>query len=332
MRTTALLGLAATASLTSAHTIFVQLESGGTMYPVSHGIRTPSYDGPIQDVSSDSLACNGPPNPTTPSDKIIDVQAGSTVTAVWRHTLTSGSDDVMDASHKGPTLAYLKKVDSATAAAGPGNGWFKIQQDGLNGGVWGTSKVIENGGLHSIKIPDCLADGQYLLRAEMIALHAAGSSGGAQLYMECAQINIKGGKATASPQTYSIPGIYKANDPGLLVNIYSMGSSSYVIPGTPSLTFTTQSPIVLTPSPAAPAAATPEPATLRPLPRKPPRPPSSRPPRRQLLQPRRVPGRGGGCSPVAQWGQCGGKDFKGCTACSGSYKCVVSNEYYSQCQ
>lgn len=27
--------------------------------------------------------------------------------------------------------------------------------------------------------------------------------------MECAQINIKGGKASASPQTYSIPGIYK---------------------------------------------------------------------------------------------------------------------------
>ena len=60
---------------------------------------------------------------------------------------------------------------------------FKIQQDGLNGGVWGTSKVIENGGLHSIKIPDCIADGQYLLRAEMIALHGAGSSGGAQLYV-----------------------------------------------------------------------------------------------------------------------------------------------------
>ena len=124
MRTNALLGLAASAaSLASAHTIFVQLESGGTRHPVSYGVRTPSYDGPIQDVTSDSLACNGPPNPTTPSDKIIDVQAGSTVTAVWRHTLTSGADDVMDASHKGPTLAYLKKVDSATSAAGPGNGW-----------------------------------------------------------------------------------------------------------------------------------------------------------------------------------------------------------------
>lgn len=123
MRTADILGLAASASLASAHTIFVQLESGGTTYPVSHGVRTPSYDGPIQDVTSNSLACNGPPNPTMPTDKIIDVTAGSTVTAVWRHTLDSGPGDVMDASHKGPTLAYLKKVSSATSDSGVGNGW-----------------------------------------------------------------------------------------------------------------------------------------------------------------------------------------------------------------
>lgn len=61
---------------------------------------------------------------------------------------------------------------------------FKIQQDGYNGGDWGTSKVISNGGIHAITIPSCIAPGQYLLRAEMIALHAASSSGGAQLYME----------------------------------------------------------------------------------------------------------------------------------------------------
>lgn len=313
MRTNALLGLAASAaSLASAHTIFVQLESGGTRYPVSHGIRTPSYDGPIQDVTSDSVACNGPPNPTTPSDKIIDVQAGSTVTAVWRHTLTSGPEDVMDASHKGPTLAYLKKVDSATSAAGPGNGWFKIQHEGLNSGVWATSKVIDNGGLQSIKIPDCIADGQYLLRAEMIALHGAGSSGGAQLYMECAQINIKGGKATSSPQTYSIPGIYKASDPGLLINIYSMGSSSYVIPG--------PDPFTCGAGGNNPGSGNPAPTTIV---------TSTKAPAPTTTA---NPGQGGGCSPVSQWGQCGGKDFTGCKTCSGSFKCVVSNEYYSQCQ
>lgn len=200
--------LIAAAGLASAHTIFVSLEADGVNNGVSYGIRTPTYDGPQTDVLSDSLACNGPPNPTTPSDKIIQVTAGSTVTAIWRHTLDSGPEDVMDSSHKGPTLAYLKKVDNALTDSGVGDGWFKIQESGYEGGVWATDNVINNEGRHEIQIPDCIEPGQYLLRAEMIALHAASSYPGAQLYMECAQIEIVGSDGSASPQTYSIPGIY----------------------------------------------------------------------------------------------------------------------------
>ena len=142
------LALLVAASAASAHTIFVQLDAGGKTYPVSHAIRTPTYDGPITNVASNDLACNGGPNPTTPSKEIITVQAGTTVKAVWRHTLTSGPSNVMDASHKGPTLAYLKKTSNALADSGVGNGWFKIQEDGLKNGQWGTSTVITNGGLH----------------------------------------------------------------------------------------------------------------------------------------------------------------------------------------
>lgn len=116
--------LLAGAALTAAHTIFVQLQADGTTHAVSDGVRTVSYDGPIQDVTSNSLACNGAPNDTPLStNTILNVTAGSTVQAVWRHTLTSGSNDVMDASHKGPTLAYLKKVDNALTDTGVGGGW-----------------------------------------------------------------------------------------------------------------------------------------------------------------------------------------------------------------
>ena len=45
---------------------------------------------PQQNVNSANLACNGPPNPTMPTDKVIPVEAGSNVTAVWRHTLECG--------------------------------------------------------------------------------------------------------------------------------------------------------------------------------------------------------------------------------------------------
>lgn len=123
MRSHSLLAVAANVASITAHTIFVQLESGGTTYGVSYGIRDPSYDGPITDVTTNDLACNGGPNPTTASPYVIGVTAGSTVTAIWRHTLTSGADDVMDASHLGPTLAYLKKVDNATTDSGIGGGW-----------------------------------------------------------------------------------------------------------------------------------------------------------------------------------------------------------------
>lgn len=64
----------AAAGLAQAHTIFVSLEVGGVNNGVSNGVRTPSYDGPITDVSSNSIACNGDPNPTMSTDKIIDVR------------------------------------------------------------------------------------------------------------------------------------------------------------------------------------------------------------------------------------------------------------------
>ena len=50
---------------------------------------------PITDVTSNDIACNGGPNPTTPSSAIINVAAGSTAQLTWRHTLTSDSSDVV---------------------------------------------------------------------------------------------------------------------------------------------------------------------------------------------------------------------------------------------
>lgn len=48
--------------------------------------------------------------------------------------------------------------------------------------------MIANGGWHYFDMPSCIAPGQYLMRVELLALHSASSPGGAQFYMECAQI------------------------------------------------------------------------------------------------------------------------------------------------
>jgi hypothetical protein len=50
---------------------------------------------------------------------------------------------------------------------------------------WGTRDLNNCCGRMNVKIPSDIAAGDYLLRAEVIALHVAGSTGGAQLYMSC---------------------------------------------------------------------------------------------------------------------------------------------------
>ena len=80
-----------------------------------------------------------------------------------------------------------------------------------------------------VPIPKDLAPGDYLLRAEAIALHAAGSEGGAQFYMTCYQISVSG-DGTATAETVSIPGAYKAADAGIEINIYQ-AMTEYVAPG-----------------------------------------------------------------------------------------------------
>ncbi|KAI9709719.1 MAG: hypothetical protein M1820_003121 [Bogoriella megaspora] len=174
---------------------------------------------------------NGGPNPTTPSSAKITVSAGSTARLTWRHTLTSGADDVIDASHKGPVMAYMKKVSNAVTDVGYGSGWFKIAEDGFDGANWGVDNLIADAGVQTITIPSCIAPGDYLLRGELIALHGAGSQGGAQFYMECAQITVTGGSSAKTPATVSLPGAYKATDPGILLSIYYPPVTKYTAPG-----------------------------------------------------------------------------------------------------
>jgi len=224
-----LLALVALAASVSAHTIFQELYINGASNGLGYGLRLPTYDGPITDVTSNDLTCNGGPNPLTMiSTAVIPVTAGSQVTLRWGQYLEEGSPAV-DPSHKGPIMAYMNKVANASNAGSPASGWFKIYQDGLTSGTWAVDKLISNSGKVTITIPSCIPNGDYLLRGELIALHAAESYPGAQLYMECAQIRVTGG-GSKTPSTVNIPGAYKGSDPGITYNLYS-GQTTYTIPG-----------------------------------------------------------------------------------------------------
>ncbi|KAF7981800.1 hypothetical protein HWV62_31901 [Athelia sp. TMB] len=190
-------------------------------------------------MSTPDLICNGGINPyVTPlSQTIITVPAGSQFTAEWHHTLAgadpSDSQDPIDPSHKGPVITYLAKVPSALQTTVTGLQWFKIWEDGLIAAnqTWGVDRLIANKGKVTFTIPSCIAPGNYFLRHEIIALHAASTYPGAQFYMECAQINITGGGSKV-PATVSFPGAYHSTDPGVTVDIYWPLLTNYTIPGT----------------------------------------------------------------------------------------------------
>ena len=203
-----------------------QLSVNGKSAGSLTGIRAPSNNNPVQDVSSNNMICG---QPGSTSKTVIDVAAGDKLGAYWQHLIggpqgPNDHDNPIAKSHKGPIMAYLAKVDNAATASASGLKWFKISEDGFDTGnrQWGVDRMMPTGWSY-FNMPKCIAPGQYLLRMEIIALHSAKTRGAAQFYQSCVQINVSG-SGTFSPgsQTVSFPGAYKADDPGILVNIYGL--------------------------------------------------------------------------------------------------------------
>ncbi|MBE3047961.1 glycoside hydrolase family 61 protein, partial [Candidatus Bathyarchaeota archaeon] len=82
-----------------------------------------------------------------------------------------------------------------------------------------------------VPIPACIAPGDYLLRAEHIAIHTAQAVGGAQFYVSCAQLAVTGGGSTEPAEKVGFPGAYSATDPGIQINVNYPIPTSYENPG-----------------------------------------------------------------------------------------------------
>jgi lytic cellulose monooxygenase (C1-hydroxylating) len=154
------------------------------------------------------------------------VSAGGTVTMEW---------NTWPSSHKGPVIDYLAPCNGACSTVDKTSlEFFKIDEQGLisdttSPGTWASDKLISNNNSWVITIPTGIASGPYVLRHEMIALHSAGSTGGAQNYPQCINIEVTGGGSDVPAGTLG-EALYKETDPGILVNIYTTGLS-YTIPG-----------------------------------------------------------------------------------------------------
>ena len=188
----------------------------------------------------------------TPGTTSITVAAGSTIDLQW---------NTWPSSHHGPVIDYLARcTGDCTKQDKSKLTFFKVDALGLTDdsappGLWGTDKLIANNNTWTMKIPSgtsppppfrskpskltshlCASglSGNFVLRHEIIALHSAGNSDGAQNYPNCLNLIITG-TGTERPCDNGAdcrlgPALYKETGAGILVNIY-VAISSYSMPG-----------------------------------------------------------------------------------------------------
>ncbi|KAG9667299.1 carbohydrate-binding module family 1 protein, partial [Aureobasidium melanogenum] len=344
--------LALAASSVNAHAIMQRIMVDGVDQGSLTGIRAPSSNNPVQDVSSSDILCGAS---SGTSSKLITIPAGASVAGGWAHLLggpqgSGDSDNPIASSHKGPTQVYLAKVDDAVSASATGLKWFKIASDAVtSSGVWGVDDMIKNTdsngfGWQKFTMPSCIAPGQYLMRVELLALHSATAEGGAQFYQSCAQIKVTGSGsfAPSTSNEMSLPGGYSATDPGILANIYDSSIyTSYKAPGpaviscgagnaAPATSAAAASSKPATSavsskvpvSTSAAAAVTSKPATTL----------STMVKTSEAAAPATSAASSGSSSgTAAHWGQCGGQGWTGPTTCISGTTCKVQNDWYSQC-
>ncbi|KAK3371810.1 glycosyl hydrolase family 61-domain-containing protein [Lasiosphaeria ovina] len=163
----------------------------------------------------------------TPAGAAAPVNAGDVIEIQWTP---------WPASHKGPVIDYLancngpcQNVDKTKLK------FFKIDEVGLvdaASGTFGASQLTNNNNSWLVRIPTDIAPGNYVLRHEIIALHAAGQTNGAQNYPFCFSLAISG-SGTANPAGIPATQFYAANNPGIKFDLFSK-FTSYQIPGVSS--------------------------------------------------------------------------------------------------
>ncbi|KAK4239231.1 glycoside hydrolase [Achaetomium macrosporum] len=186
-------------------------------------------------MTKNAQSKQGVENPTSP-----DIRCYTSQTAPNVATVPAGSTihyiSTQQINHPGPTQYYLAKVPAGSSAKtwdGSGAVWFKIATtmpsvDSNKQMTWPGQNTYAT---VNTTIPANTPDGEYLLRVEQIALHMAMQPNKAQFYLACSQIRITGGGSGSPGPLVALPGAYKSNDPGILVNLNAIQPDAYQPPG-----------------------------------------------------------------------------------------------------
>ncbi|KAJ2583651.1 hypothetical protein GGH95_000868 [Coemansia sp. RSA 1836] len=194
---------------------------------------------PVMDVNSWDMACRSPDMVTKPnafkinSDDVLVIEFENDVKLdyISKKQNAGGAQNIW-----GPCVVYMAEAKDTSKPLK----WFKIFEYAGDKDAWCSEKIATLGALN-VPMKADLKSGDYIVRAEVIALNTAdklsseGYSMGAQFYPSCGLVtltNVKGGKKLPT-NTVTIPGMYNATSPSLLLEdgIVNTKAVSYSIPG-----------------------------------------------------------------------------------------------------
>jgi lytic cellulose monooxygenase (C1-hydroxylating) len=99
------------------------------------------------------------------------------------------------------------------------------------GGTWASDVLIANKASWTVKVPEMLVSGDYVLRHEIIALHVADQANGAQAYPQCVNLRVVGSSEGKKLEGGVVASeLYGMRDKGILVDIHG-NVTGYDIPG-----------------------------------------------------------------------------------------------------
>lgn len=124
--------------------------------------------------------------------------------------------------HPGPAVVYMSKAPSLAQDYDGSGGWFKIHAEGTcrTTDITTTSWCTWDKDRITFTVPADTPDGEYLVRAEHLALQGAHVNE-TEFYYACAQVKITGGGAGVPGPLVNIPGVYQLGDPAVFFNIWS---------------------------------------------------------------------------------------------------------------
>lgn len=174
--------------------------------------------------NSNDFRCNQGSLDFAKTTGVYKVKAGDTI--------GFGTDFGATIQHPGPLQVYLSQAPGDVRDYDGSGDWVKIYELGPTsfddqGAHWGVTGLTNL----TFTLPKETPAGQYLVRIEHIAVHGALTFGGAELYFNCAQIDVESDSTAVLSPSVKIPGVYTGSEPGILFDMYSPVTTNYTMPG-----------------------------------------------------------------------------------------------------